>query len=72
MLANSTPSNEPEPMIAEQDTVGMEWAILNGSGWQAQYANRKVLYVTDIVCDEGYPGAINIVLEAGKELNSLP
>ena len=59
-------------------TVCIDWEIIKGTfnkeeadtyiepikkdAWQAAYANKKVLYVADIVCDK-IPEAINIVIE---------
>lgn len=41
--------------------VGMEWAILDGSGWQAKYSECLVIGISDIVCPS-YPEAINIII----------
>lgn len=50
-------------MITENEKeVGMNWAILDGSGWQSKYSNCEVLGVTDIVC-ENYCEAVNIVIK---------
>lgn len=42
--------------------VSMEWATLNGSSFQSAFLNRKVIGVTDILCDT-YVEAVNIVIE---------
>ena len=42
--------------------VSMEWATLNGSSFQSAFLNRKVIGVTDILCDR-YVEAVNIVIE---------
>lgn len=42
--------------------VDMEWTILDGSSWQAQYADYEVIGVTDILC-ETYREAVNIVIK---------
>ena len=41
----------------------MEWEILDGSDWRAEYANTEIIGVTDIVCEGFYSEAINIVLK---------
>ena len=48
------------------EEVGMDWAIKNGTGWQSKLAERKVLYIADIFC-ENYREAINIVIEPSEE-----
>lgn len=45
----------------ETKEVGMEWQILDGSGWQFRYKDCPVIGVTDIVCDR-YREAVNIVI----------
>ena len=45
------------------DEVCMEWEILDGSDWRAEYANTEIIGVTDIVCEGFYREAINIVLK---------
>lgn len=42
--------------------VGMEWAALDGSSWQAKYTECEVIGVTDILC-ETYREAVNIVIK---------
>ena len=45
------------------DAVCMEWEILNGSTWQTMFKDNKVLYVKDIVVDDSYREAVNIVID---------
>lgn len=69
ILADSTPSNESEPMVcSEPATVGMGWAIVNGTSWQARFADWRVMYVADILCDS-YKEAVNIVLDPMDSAN---
>ena len=42
--------------------VAMEWKTLNGSSFQSDFLDRKVVGVTDILCDT-YIEAVNIVIE---------
>lgn len=52
-------------MIFKGDSeVNMEWAILDGSGWGAEYRDWTVIGVTDILCGT-YPEAVNIVIMRG-------
>lgn len=52
-------------MIFRDDSeVNMEWAILDGSGWGAEYRDWTVIGVTDILC-ASYPEAVNIVIMEG-------
>ena len=46
--------------------TGMEWEIIDGSGWQAVFRNWEVIGVTDILC-ESYPEAVNIVIQRGEQ-----
>lgn len=63
-----TPNDEGTfTMLYERDDdgveheVGMEHQILNDKGWQAKYANWKVICIADILC-ETYMEAVNIVI----------
>lgn len=48
-------------------TVGMEWEILDRKGWQHLFGEHKVIGVTDILCDDPYREAVNIVIEPKEE-----
>lgn len=61
VLAKTTPSGEDSMAILD-GTVGMSWAILDGTGWQARFAGWRVMYIADILC-ESAPEAVNIVLD---------
>ena len=50
-------------MLVEDDSVCMEWQINRGEVWQSKYINTKVKGVTDIVVNDDYREAINIVLD---------
>lgn len=54
-------------LIKDGSEIGMEWAILDGSGWQAVFKSWEVIGVTDIVC-ESYPEAVNIVIRTPDEV----
>ena len=57
------PFNGGHKMLTDGETeVGMEWEIVGGEGWQAKYADREIIGVTDIFC-ETYREAVNIVLK---------
>ena len=43
------------------EEVCMEWSVLNGSSWAADYADWLVIGVTDILC-ETHREAVNIVI----------
>lgn len=45
------------------NSVCMEWEILKGSVWQSLFRTHKVIGVKDIVVDDFYREAINIVIE---------
>ncbi len=49
-----------------QSNACMEWKILSNKAWQCKYNDSKVLGVKDIVCDDFYREAINIVIEPIK------
>lgn len=51
-------------MIHRGDSsVCMEHEILRGKTWQARYSSCQVIGVTDIVVDDFYREAINIVIK---------
>lgn len=51
-------------MIAKDDNcVCMEWQLLNDSVWQSEYGDYQVIGVTDIVVDDFYKEAVNIVID---------
>ena len=57
------PFNGGHKMLTNGEAeVGMEWGIVDGKGWQAKYADREIVGVTDIFC-ETYREAVNIVLK---------
>lgn len=57
------PFNGGHKMLTDGETeVGMEWEIVDGKGWQAKYADREIVGVTDILC-ETCREAVNIVLK---------
>ena len=60
-----TETKDGHKMLFDVNTdkeVGMEWEILNGSGWQSAYLDWLVIGVTDILCDT-YFEAVNIVIQ---------
>ena len=57
------PFNGGHKMLTDGEAeVGMEWGIVDDKGWQAKYADREIVGVTDIFC-ETYREAVNIVLK---------
>lgn len=51
-------------MIKKADnSVCMEWKLLRDETWQSSYNDCKVIGVTDIVVDDFYREAVNIVLD---------
>lgn len=53
-----------ELLVENEETVCMEWQIIKGSDiWQNKYADVTVIGVTDILCDDHYREAINIVID---------
>lgn len=49
-------------IYSREKEVSMEWETLSGISFQSDYLDRKVIGVTDIVCDT-YKEAVNIVIE---------
>ena len=47
----------------EDNTVCMEWELLKDKVWQSKYNNCIVIGVKDIVVDDLYREAVNIVIE---------
>lgn len=47
----------------EDDSVCMEWELLKDKVWQSEYNNCIVIGVKDIVVDDLYREAVNIVIE---------
>lgn len=52
-----------EMIIKDDKSVCMEWELLQGKVWQAQYKSYEVVGVTDIVVDDAYREAVNIVVK---------
>lgn len=50
-------------LVKEGNSVCMEWALLRDETWQSSYNDCKVIGVTDIVVDDFYREAVNIVLD---------
>ena len=48
----------------EDDSVCMEWELLEDKVWQSEYNNCMVIGVKDIVVDDLYREAVNIVIES--------
>lgn len=46
-----------------EDSVCMDWELLKGVVWQSKYLDNEVMYVKDIVVDDSYIEAINIVIK---------
>lgn len=51
-----------EPGAPLFQNAGMSWAIIDGTGWQAHFADWRVLYIADILCEDT-PEAVNIVID---------
>ena len=47
----------------EDDSVCMEWELLKNKVWQSEYNDCTVIGVKDIVVDDLYREAVNIVIE---------
>ena len=45
------------------DSVCMEWELISCTTWQSRYNDCKVIGVTDIVVDDFYKEAVNIVIK---------
>lgn len=45
------------------DSVCMEWQLLKNETWQSLYNDHEVIGVKDIVVDDFYREAINIVIK---------
>ncbi|MCM1214153.1 MAG: hypothetical protein NC548_06485 [Lachnospiraceae bacterium] len=58
LLVNHEPQGENDESFSD---VGMEWQILDGSGWQAKYADCLVIGITDIITEHDRE-AINIII----------
>lgn len=59
-------------MIRRGDScVCMEHEIISGKHWMSKYADTLVIGVTDIVVDDFYREAVNIVIEGGMENGSI-
>lgn len=58
------PCHRGHEMICEdlEDEICMEWQLLGGFCWQSKYLDCRVIGVTDIVVEDSYPEAVNIVL----------
>lgn len=50
-------------IFREDDSVCMEWELLEDKVWQSEYNNCIVIGVKDIVVDDLYREAVNIVIE---------
>lgn len=48
----------------KDDSVCMEWELLKNKVWQSEYNNCIVIGVKDIVVDDLYREAVNIVIES--------
>lgn len=48
----------------EDDVVRMEWELLKDKVWQSKYNNCIVIGIKDIVVDDLYREAVNIVIES--------
>lgn len=57
VIVNSNPS------ITKPKEVGWAWEILDGTGWQAAYADKRVQYITGAYCHREYMESVNIVIE---------
>ncbi|HLO11143.1 MAG TPA: hypothetical protein VK190_02680 [Pseudoneobacillus sp.] len=54
-------------MIVKDDKrVCMEWEMLQDKVWQSEYANCEVVGVTDIVVEDAYREAVNIVIKVSE------
>lgn len=54
---------ENEKCPGNIDAVCMEWELEKGRTWQSKYKDNKVLGVTDILVEDFYREAVNIVIE---------
>ena len=48
------------------DKVCMEWELARGETWQCKYNDYEVIGVKDIVVDDFYREAVNIVINDSK------
>lgn len=55
-------NGEHEMIVKENKVVCMGWELLNNKTWQSEYGNREVVGVTDIIVNDFYREAINIVI----------
>ena len=51
-------------LIEEDKKVCMEWELLDGKVWQSKYLENEVIGINDIVVNDFYREAINIVIKA--------
>lgn len=47
----------------DKKSVCMEWELLNDKVWQSNYGKHEVIGVTDIVVDDFYKEAVNIIID---------
>ena len=45
------------------DSVCMEWQLVRNEVWQSKYNNCRVIGIKDIVVDDFYREAVNIVID---------
>ena len=46
-----------------EDSVCMEWELVRGEVWQSKYNHCEVIGVKDIVVDDFYREAVNIIIK---------
>jgi uncharacterized protein YjcR len=51
-----------EMICREDKCVCMEWELVQGKVWQSEYSNYEVVGVKDIVVNDFYREAVNIVI----------
>ena len=59
-----TPVEDGYEMIYEDDeSVCMEWQLISDLAWQSRYNDCEVIGVKDILLDNSYIEAVNIVIK---------
>ena len=62
-----TPIKGGHKMIRNgEDSVCMEWKLVRGETWMSKYNDYEVIGVKDIVVDDFYREAVNIVINDSK------
>lgn len=53
-----------EMLVSKDNSVCMEWQLVKNEVWQSKYNDCMVIGVKDIVVDDSYKEAVNIVIDA--------